>query len=122
MTPQLYVKLSSQIARQTPEAEALEAQALALQPGIDSAQAWLDSCQASYNSATVALKATQADEGADKPREKRVLDGCLGVEVHVHDCASSPRGSVCDRLPGFYQRLLQIGVHQHRKRRLVARR
>lgn len=65
MTPQLYVKLSAQIARQTPEAEALEAQAAALQPGIDSAQAWLDSCQASHDSATAALTAAQASpEGA----------------------------------------------------------
>ena len=60
MTPQLYIKLSSQIARQTPEADALEAQALALQPGIDSAQAWVDSCQASHDSATAALTAAQA--------------------------------------------------------------
>ena len=65
MTPQLYIKLTSQIARQTPEAEALEAQALALQPGIDSAQVWADSCQASYDAATTALTAAQTIEGAD---------------------------------------------------------
>ena len=65
MTPQLYVKLSAQIARQTPEAEELEAQAAALQPGIDSAQSWLDSCQASHDTATAALTAAQAIEGAD---------------------------------------------------------
>lgn len=64
MTPQLYIKLSSQIARQTPEAESLEAQALALQPGIDSAQAWADSCQASHDAAQAALTEAQAVEGA----------------------------------------------------------
>lgn len=74
MTPQIYVKLSSQIARQTPEADALEAQALALQPGIDSAQAWVDSCQASHDSATAALTAAQAIEGADTTAQQDAVD------------------------------------------------
>lgn len=74
MTPQLYVKLTQQIARQTPEAEALEAQAAALQPGIDSAQAWVDSCQASVDAAQAALAEAQAVEGADTTAQQSALD------------------------------------------------
>lgn len=73
MTPQLHIKLSSQIARQTPEAEALEAQAAALQPGIDSAQAWVGSCQASHDAATAALTAAQAIEGADLTAQQEAV-------------------------------------------------
>ncbi len=79
MTPQLYVKLTSQITRQTPEAEALEAQALALQPGIDSAQAWVDSCQASHDSATAALTAAQAIEGADLTAQQEAVKAASDV-------------------------------------------
>lgn len=73
MTPQLFVKLTQQIARQTPEAEALEAQAVALQPGIDSAQAWVDSCQASVDSAQAALTEANATEGADTTAQQEAL-------------------------------------------------
>ena len=74
MTPQLYVKLTQQIARQTPEAEALEAQAAAMQSGIDSAQAWVDSCQASVDSAQAALTEAQAVEDADTTAQQDALN------------------------------------------------
>lgn len=74
MTPQIFVKLTQQIARQTPEAEALEAQALAMQPNIDSAQAWVDSCQASVDSAQAALAEAQAAEGADTTAQQDALN------------------------------------------------
>ena len=74
MTPQLFVKLTQQIARQTPESEALEAQALALQPNIDSAQAWVDSCQATVDSAQAALTEAQAVEGADTTAQQDALN------------------------------------------------
>ena len=74
MTPQIFVKLTQQIARQTPEAEALEAQALSMQPGIDSAQAWVDSCQASVDSAQAALTEAQAVEGADSTAQQDALN------------------------------------------------
>lgn len=73
MTPQLYVKLSGQIARQTPEAKALEAQALALQPEIDSAQKWLDSCQFAADAAQAVLTEAQAVEGADTTEQQAAL-------------------------------------------------
>lgn len=73
MTPQIYVKLTSQIARQTTEAEALEAQALALQPAIDSAQTLLDSCQVAVDSAQAALTEAQAIEGADTTEQQAEL-------------------------------------------------
>ena len=74
MTPQIYAKLTAQIARQTPEAEALEAQAAAMQPGIDSAQAWVDSCQASVDAAQAALTEAQATEGADTTAQQDALN------------------------------------------------
>lgn len=74
MTPQLFIKLTQQIARQTPEAETLEAQALALQPGIDAAQTWVDSCQASVDSAQAALTEAQAVEGADTTAQQDALN------------------------------------------------
>jgi chromosome segregation ATPase len=73
MTPQIYVKLTQQIARQTPEAKELEAQAAAMQPGIDSAQAWLDSCQASVDAAQTALTEAGAVEGADTTAQQDAL-------------------------------------------------
>jgi len=63
MTPQLFVKLTSQIARQTPELADYEAEiadrnikSLNLQPGIDAAQAALDDATATLQ----ALQALQA--------------------------------------------------------------
>lgn len=79
MTPQLYIKLTQQIARQTPEAEALEAQALALQPGIDSAQTWLDSCQASVDAAQAALTEAQAVEGADTTAQQDAVNAATAT-------------------------------------------
>ena len=46
MTPQLYLKLSRQIARQQPELADYQAQIAAAQPGIDAAQAALDAATA----------------------------------------------------------------------------
>ena len=74
MTPQLYAKLSAQIARQTPEADALEAQAASLQPGIDAAQVWVDLCQASVDSAQAALTEAQAVDGADTAAQQDALN------------------------------------------------
>ena len=74
MTPQIFIKLTQQIARQTPEAEALEAQALALQPNIDSAQAWVDSCQASVDAAQAVLTEASATEGADTTAQQDALN------------------------------------------------
>ena len=74
MTPQLYVKLTQQIARQAPEADALEAQAAAMQPGIDSAQEWVDSCQASVDAAQAALTEAQAVEDADTTAQQDALN------------------------------------------------
>ena len=85
MTPQLFVKLTQQIARQTPEAEALEAQALALQPSIDSAQAWVDSCQASVDSAQAALTEAQAVEGADTTVQQDALNAANATLTTAKD-------------------------------------
>ena len=74
MTPQLYVKLTQQIARQAPEAEALEAQAAAMQPNIDSAQAWVDSCQSSVDSAQTAMTEAQAVGDADTTAQQDALN------------------------------------------------
>lgn len=85
MTPQLFIKLTQQIARQTPEAEALEAQALALQPGIDAAQTWVDSCQASVDSAQAALTEAQAVEGADTTAQQDALNAANATLTTAKD-------------------------------------
>ena len=74
MTPQLYIKLTQQIARQMPEAQALEDQAAAMQPNIDSAQAWVDSCQSSVDSAQTALTEAGAIEDSDTTAQQAALD------------------------------------------------
>ena len=74
MDTKLYIKLISQIERQTPEAAALEVDAASLQPGIDSAQVWLDSCQATVDTAQAALTEASAVEGADTTAQKEALD------------------------------------------------
>ena len=85
MTPQLFVKLTRQIARQTPEAEALEAQAMALQPSIDAAQAWVDSCQASVDSAQAALAEAKAVEGADTAAQQDALNAANATLTTAKD-------------------------------------
>lgn len=68
MTPQLFVKLTQQIARQTPEAEALEALAASHQPDIDAAQALVDDWQASVATAQANL-AQALTPPADAPSD-----------------------------------------------------
>lgn len=74
MDTKLYIKLVSQVERQTPEAAALEADAASLQPGIDSAQVWLDSCQATVDAAQAAFTEASAVEDADTSAQKEALD------------------------------------------------
>lgn len=88
MDQALYLKLRDQIARQTPEADALEAQAAALQPGIDSAQAWLDSGEASLATAQAALTEAQAIEGADTTAQQDAVNASqASVEAAKSDLA-----------------------------------
>lgn len=90
MDQALYLKLRDQIARQTPEAEALEAQAAALQPAIDSAQAWLNSCQASHDAAQTALTEAQAVEGADTTAQQDAVNASQqSVEAAKSDLAKA---------------------------------
>ena len=85
MTPQLFVKLSRQVARQTPEAQALEAQAMALQPAIDSAQAWVDSCQAATDAAQAALTEAQAADGANTAAQQDALNAANATLATAKD-------------------------------------
>lgn len=60
MTPELFIKLSNQIKRQLPELADYQAQAKALQPGIDQAAADVALCRAALDDSTLALQAAQA--------------------------------------------------------------
>ena len=90
MDQALYLKLRDQIARQTPEADALEAQAAALQSAIDSAQAWLDSCEFSLVSAQALLTEAQAVEGADTTVQQEAVNASQSsVEAAKTDLAKA---------------------------------
>lgn len=61
MTPQLYLKLSRQIARQQPELADYHAQIAAAQPAIDTAQTALDAAIFTAAASQAALEALQSD-------------------------------------------------------------
>ena len=98
MTPQLYIKLTQQIARQTPEAEALEARAAAMQPGIDSARAWVDACQVSVESAQSALAEARAVEGADTTTQQDALSAANAALATAKDDLAKAKAPQDDAL------------------------
>lgn len=89
MTPQLYIKLTAQVARQTIELEAVYARVDSLQPAVDSAVSWEGACQVVVDSAQARLTEVQQVEGADSTAQQAALDAAnASLESATKDLAA----------------------------------
>lgn len=94
MTPKLYAKLRAQIERQLLEQAGYQAQADAIQPGIDADQEWLDACQATLDAssdedkeaAQSALDAAKATLAQSQSEQNELKDRARQIGQQIAQC------------------------------------